>query len=210
MFSYFFGKKTEDKKLKVNHVLKKNKDLYAITIENVFTKEECEELIKLSEEKGFEPALVNIGNGQQELMRDVRNNDRCIIDTEELSNKIFERIKEFIPQDFKGHKVVSLNERLRFLRYYPGQEFKAHFDGSYERTEGPKAGERSHITCQLYLNNVEKGGETTFFVGPNQEEVQVNPSIGMVILFQHRILHEGSPVVSGVKYVIRTDVMYDS
>ncbi|KAM9969395.1 hypothetical protein ACTFIR_001230 [Dictyostelium discoideum] len=185
-------------------------DLYAITIENVFTKEECEELIRLSEEKGYEPALVNTGNGQQELMTDVRNNDRCIIDTEELSNKIYERIKEFIPQDFRGHKVVSLNERLRFLRYYPGQEFKAHFDGSYERTEGPKTGERSHITCQLYLNDVEKGGETTFFVGPNQEEIKVNPSTGMIILFQHRILHQGSPVVSGVKYVIRTDVMYNS
>ncbi|KAM9965431.1 hypothetical protein ACTFIW_005247 [Dictyostelium discoideum] len=210
MFDYFFGSKTENKKLKVNRVLKKYKDLYAITIENVFTKEECEELIRLSEEKGYEPALVNIGNGQQELMTDVRNNDRCIIDTEELSNKIYERIKEFIPQDFRGHKVVSLNERLRFLRYYPGQEFKAHFDGSYERTEGPKTGERSHVTCQLYLNDVEKGGETTFFVGPNQEEIKVNPSTGMVILFQHRILHQGSPVVSGVKYVIRTDVMYNS
>ncbi|KAM9969417.1 hypothetical protein ACTFIR_001252 [Dictyostelium discoideum] len=52
----------------------------------------------------------------------------------------------------------------------------AHFDGSHERTQGPKTGERSHITCQLYLNNVEKGCETTFFVGPNQEEIKVNPS----------------------------------
>ncbi|KAM9969394.1 hypothetical protein ACTFIR_001229 [Dictyostelium discoideum] len=51
-----------------------------------------------------------------------------------------------------------------------------HFDGSYERTEGPKTSERSHITCQLYLNDVEKGCETTFFVGPNQEEIKVNPS----------------------------------
>ena len=40
--------------------------------------------------------------------------------------------------------------RLRFLRYNPGQYFKPHFDGMYERTNG----ERSFITLQLYLNEV--------------------------------------------------------
>ena len=65
------------------------------------------------------------------------------------------------------------------------------------------------MTLQIYLNDVESGGETSFFIGPNEaDKVRVNPTTGMVIIFQHDILHEGSPVNSGVKHVIRTDVMY--
>jgi hypothetical protein len=30
----------------------------------------------------------------------------------------------------------------------------------------------------------------------------------MALLFQHEVLHEGCAVESGVKYVLRTDVMY--
>ena len=34
------------------------------------------------------------------------------------------------------------------------------------------------------------------------------PRAGMALLFQHRVLHEGAPVRSGVKYVLRSDLMY--
>ncbi len=48
--------------------------------------------------------------------------------------------------------VEGVNERMRFLRYHPGQEFKPHLDGQFERLTGPKAGDRSFVTLQLYLN----------------------------------------------------------
>ena len=34
------------------------------------------------------------------------------------------------------------------------------------------------------------------------------PRPGMALLFQHRLLHEGCAVESGVQYVLRSDVMY--
>ena len=40
--------------------------------------------------------------------------------------------------------------RLRFLRYDPGEYFKPHMDGTYQRENG----DRSYITIQLYLNEV--------------------------------------------------------
>lgn len=30
----------------------------------------------------------------------------------------------------------------------------------------------------------------------------------MALLFEHRVLHQGAPLLEGVKYVMRTDVMY--
>ena len=55
------------------------------------------------------------------------------------------------------------------------------------------------------------GGKTTFmsgFNGPSERDVGVTPKIGRVLVFQHDILHEGSLLVAGTKYTMRTDVMY--
>ncbi|KAF2074336.1 hypothetical protein CYY_004357 [Polysphondylium violaceum] len=194
--------------LKAVNVFPKEANLLAFTIDNVFSKEECEEWIAHTEKIGYEKALVNVGNGQQRLMTDIRNNDRCIIDSEEMADKIYQRVKQFIPDTFHFKDKVSLNERLRFLRYKPDQKFEAHYDGSYVRESGPKKGERSYITLQLYLNEGAKGGETTFFV--QRKEYSVTPKTGMVVIFQHNILHEGAEVQKGLKYVVRTDVMYSA
>ena len=36
----------------------------------------------------------------------------------------------------------------------------------------------------------------------------VQPKVGMALVFEHAILHEGVAVEEGTKYVLRTDVMY--
>ncbi len=56
-----------------------------------------------------------------------------------------------------------------------------------------------------YLNEDFEGGQTTFFTNP---ERVVQPVKGDALLFQHPLVHEGSIVTAGVKYVARTDVMY--
>eukprot|EP00296_Roombia_truncata_P008157 JP446633.1.p1 GENE.JP446633.1~~JP446633.1.p1 ORF type:complete len:221 (-),score=47.43 JP446633.1:299-919(-) len=182
-----------------------SKDVLAFTIDNVFSKEECEEMMKLTEEIGYEPALVNIGGGRQMLMNDVRNNMRCIVDSQERAEEIWKRIKPFVPSTFRGRKALGLNERLRFLRYDPGEMFASHFDGCYQRENG----ERSYVTVQLYLNEGFRGGETTFLGRGSQfEECHCVPRTGMVLVFQHNLFHQGSAVVEGRKYCVRTDIMY--
>jgi hypothetical protein len=97
----------------------------AFILLNVFTPEECQQWIEMTEKRGYIPALVNIGP-RQVLMTDVRNNDRCIIDDEKMAQIIFDRIKSYIPNTWKECELVGLNERLRFLRYDPGQKFEEH------------------------------------------------------------------------------------
>jgi predicted 2-oxoglutarate/Fe(II)-dependent dioxygenase YbiX len=36
----------------------------------------------------------------------------------------------------------------------------------------------------------------------------VRPQAGALLLFRHRLMHRGDPVTAGVKYAIRSDVMY--
>ncbi|WAQ99480.1 hypothetical protein MAR_023853 [Mya arenaria] len=178
---------------------------------------ECEDYINRTETMGYADALVNIGGGRQIKMSDVRNNTRCIWDTVEEADRIWQRIKEHVPEEFKTHKVLGLNERLRFLKYKPGEYFKPHMDGSYFRDNG----EKSFVTIQLYLNEASKhylsmllhgfeGGSTTFMDFDEINPVEVVPKTGSILVFQHDIMHEGSLLKKGKKYAMRTDVMYSA
>ena len=37
---------------------------------------------------------------------------------------------------------------------------------------------------------------------------KIQPKPGRALFFQHAILHEGCEVLAGVKYAIRSDIMY--
>ena len=60
----------------------------------------------------------------------------------------------------------------------------------------------------VYPNSDFVGGETRFYDQDRGLRLTVRPARGMALGFEHLQLHEGSPVVSGRKYVLRTDVMY--
>jgi hypothetical protein len=196
------------------------KDKYVKVLYNMLTKEECKNIINLAESSGFEKALLNIGGGQQQLMTDVRNNDRCIIDSPEIVEVVWQRILQICPNDHillkvpfanKDLNAVGLNERMRILRYDPGAFFAAHRDGSYVRkleagTE--RKGEQSYVTLQIYLNEGFKGGCTRFMNFDESRGHDVVPKTGAILLFQHDCYHEGSRLLSGRKYALRTDVMY--
>jgi hypothetical protein len=194
---------------------------FAVVIDNVFTEEECQQLIARSECHGYDQALVNIGGGRQLKMTDIRNNDRAIIDDPTLAEQIWQRvvkaceslsntekIKLNLHELFEfqeGWEAVGVNERLRFLKYAPGTYFRPHFDGSYTR---PHNGDTSFATIQLYLNEC-SGGETRFVSVENESiGCKVVPKTGSILLFQHNLYHEGCPVKEGLKYVIRSDIMY--
>eukprot|EP01083_Nonionella_stella_P303071 1047629_1 len=103
-------------------------------------------------------------------------------------------------------KRVSLNERLRFLRYHKGEYFAPHYDGTYVRDNKE---ELSQITALIYLNDGYKGGNTNFLdESDSDNKYSAKISQGMALLFEHRIYHEGGTLLNGVKYLLRTDVMY--
>mmetsp|Transcript_231 Transcript_231/g.278 ORF Transcript_231/g.278 Transcript_231/m.278 type:complete len:262 (+) Transcript_231:29-814(+) len=200
------------------------KNRFAIVVHNVFTPEECQALIQRSEDQGYEAALVNIGGGRQIKMDDVRTSDRCIIDDPKFAEELWSRIRKttnddprllcpsWCPKSKKAgsqFRAVGLNERLRFLRYDKGNFFASHMDGAYFRNNEAgeeRKGERSLVTCQLYLNEGFEGGATRF--GYDDIGFDVVPKTGSVLLFEHQLTHEGSLLIKGRKYAIRTDVMY--
>ncbi|KAF9361380.1 hypothetical protein BGX34_007187 [Mortierella sp. NVP85] len=190
--------------------------IVAFTLQDVLTPEECQRLIQRSEQVGYDIALVNMGNEKPGVhVPGYRDGQRCIIDDHAIVAELWERVKHHIPAVFKKRPVVGINERLRFLKYAPGDQFKPHMDGEYHRTDG--SGQVTKVTIQFYLNDECEGGATTFleqrmdwrYVEAAQgTRVEVKPKIGQVLVFQHDLVHEGSKVLQGQKYVIRSDILY--
>lgn len=115
-----------------------------------------------------------------------------------------ERARPYLPPAQGQWQLSGLNERFRFYRYDPGQSFKRHYDGSFHRPNG----EQSFLTLMVYLNAEFTGGQTVFYDAHDRLRARVEPAAGIALVFDHQLIHEGAPVESGRKYVLRTDVMF--
>ncbi|KAG0296489.1 hypothetical protein BGZ97_004517 [Linnemannia gamsii] len=194
-------------------------------------------MIQKTESLGYDVALVNIGGSGPDAGAGVhipgyRDGKRCIVDDVQFARDLWERVKQHIPAVYEGRPVVGMNERLRFLKYLPGDQFAPHMDGEYRRTDG--SGQVTKVTIQFYLNGEDeedglKGGETSFLnerslgrlpgaaskakKGGKEDEKEVEKvavacRTGQALIFQHDLVHEGSRVLEGIKYVVRTDILY--
>ncbi len=102
-------------------------------------------------------------------------------------------------------------EPLAILRYFPGEEYKPHYDFVRLENQAPELralGQRLH-TLIVYLDAVAAGGATAFpRIGQDGLTVSAQPGKGL--LFDNcdsngdpdpRSLHAGTPVVTGEKWV---------
>ena len=174
------------------------------TVSDFLSAEECAEWIRTTEEIGYADAPITTARGPL-MVKDVRNNDRVMMDDPATAAELWRRAKPYVPSGdplLRG-EPMGLNERLRFYRYTVGQRFDWHSDGHFARPDGS---EISRLTFMVYLNEGFDGGETNFWVG--NRTLPIVPKTGMALFFMHRFRHQGAEVRGGVKYVLRSDVMF--
>lgn len=185
---------------------------YCRVIPGFLTRQECMALIAASEARGFAGA-------ESDYPPSYRNNERQVGDDPVLAAQLLPRLREHAPVIWPGDDanaapqswlLLAINERFRFCRYRPGQQFNLHQDGVHHRS----AAIRSCLTFMIYLTDHEAfaGGDTVFYnAGPGQtprEIGRVRPRAGSLILFDHRLWHSGEQVSAGVKHIMRSDVLY--
>ncbi|KAK6454641.1 uncharacterized protein RJT20DRAFT_60006 [Scheffersomyces xylosifermentans] len=195
-----------------------------IVIENFFSKELCNELIK-SFEKGLTLETTPLVKSKEYA---VRVNDRCALNDFKSAEILWDYLKQLLLQDteyedqelkkikgiFKG--ACGLNPQLRVYRYKKGHHFNSHYDESVTcptNEKGTSKG-RTKWTLLIYLTGDDEflGGGTIFHPDVRGvEPLNIHPGKGMALLHKHGddcLRHEGELVRGGEKWVLRSDVVY--
>jgi alpha-1,3-mannosyltransferase len=109
----------------------------------------------------------------------------------------------------------GLLENVRVYKYLPGEFFGPHYDESVPSPVNPSF--FSQWTLLIYLNEKGvpvEGGDTIFHLpGRKNEMLAVQPERGAAMLHRHGsscMRHEGAPVLKGVKWILRSDLLYGS
>jgi hypothetical protein len=175
-------------------------------IPKFLTKEECLELI--ADHSDFKSANQNYPVWY-------RNNERIVSDNRNLAETLFKKAFENIPdtqtdnQQRKWTKT-GINPRIRICRYLEGQYFHRHLDGIHHANDNT----RSFLTFMIYLNGNDEftGGRTLFYADKSSSEIiaEYAPQQGDLIIFDHTLWHEGEKVTGGIKYVLRSDILYQT
>lgn len=195
-------------------------------IKDVLSPSECKAIIAAGESVEFVPDEP-IREGMDRSV--LAHNFYWVTDTA-FHDKLWSRVSSFLPSSVDGKVARGLNRRFRVYRYVPGAEYRSHIDGAWPPSgikeddtyvyddSPPEKKQSSLFTFLLYLNDEFEGGETMFFLPAAREGVlnayPVRPVMGSVAIFPHgetkgALLHEGTSVTKGAKYIIRTDVEYD-
>jgi len=200
---------------------------------NFLSESECKAWIKHAEEEiGFErlDSPQTREYAQRECGR-IQQNDWT------MSAALFERMKpivlkianQVVVSNFDpSYAPVACNGNIRIYKYERNMSFGRHYDGS-NRIDRFLGG-NTEITVLIYLSSC-GGGATRFHLphasssatkgrkrkskgtggGTDNQEVAFVPAAGAILLHMHgdRCLeHEADPVLEGVKYILRTDIVY--
>lgn len=182
-----------------------------IQLFNVLSKRECSLLMKKIDEGNLVAATIITGDRRELVNQEIRNCKRYIFDDQEFAYALWGRIKSIIGlrpvlDGTSVWKPTGINKLFRALVYGPGEFFKAHYDMPYIESSYAM----TFKTIMIYLNVPKKGGNTNIFYDdePNRKIGSVTPTQGMLFVFDHDIFHDGEIVTKGVKYAIRTDIIY--
>lgn len=176
-----------------------------VLFDDLFSSDECDELIRLSRLKLKRSAIVDPASGAEKVIEE-RSSSGTYFDV--CEDAFIERLDRRVAALM--HWPMENGEGFQILNYQVGAEYRAHFD--YFPSHDP--GSQLHLarggqrvsTLVMYLNDVQEGGETTFpTVG-----ISVTPKKGSALYFEYTnslgqvdplSLHAGMPVVRGEKWI---------
>ncbi len=176
---------------------------------------------------------VHANNLAPPIQKAFRDNERVSVQDEAFAQHLWQASglqRHFATWPSDGGRPVGLNPNIRIYRYGTGQRFGKHIDESCET--GP--GQYTRFTLLIYLTGNVGGGETVFYgmvcgggglhtlqhhiknCASTKDErsrllCRVAPETGKALLHVHGddcLEHEGAVVRAGLKYVLRSDVVF--
>ena len=181
----------------------KNNKILLFIIYDFLNNEECDRLIKISD-NNFSPSTttnpldINFRTSSTSFLENIKNKS-----DKEFINNINQKICETMNIE------DGYSETTQIQKYIPGQYFKPHYDGFHQNdykkfcsTQGNRT-----WTFMVYLNNVDKGGQTKM----SKINQNSNPIRGKALIWYNLnknasinkyTLHSGEPPIIGNKYIL--------
>ena len=160
-------------------------DINIFSISNVLSNEECKEIIKKCNSKGWNKSSPSGGGHGRTGTEDPRTNSFCVFFDENLATNLWNKISPNLERDlsYLGQNIYfnSINkgrewspsfifDKMRVYKYNPNEAFPEHIDYKVKRNiikEGKKLVEQSFLTVLIYLNDDFEGGETGYWPDHN-------------------------------------------
>lgn len=160
-------------------------------------------------------ATISQANFEEQQLgsRLYRYRDRAIIESPDIAAGLWKALCPYIgdlggwlrssasswERSIDEWRASGCNPRSRVYRYRPGANFAAHADIPWS----PNNVTRSVLTVLVYLPPDDFVGGATRY-GDDQ---LIEPAPWRIAVFDHAVLHEGTPVEQGEKLVLRNDIV---
>jgi len=191
-----------------------------LLVEGLLSRMECKNIIDYTEKVGY--GYI----GKSKAGKAYRGNTRVMCKDEALdfTSALWERIKPLVPSTIKYEdcgtpqvwQASKLNPHYRFAKYKKGQGFAKHVDKQTLMAQTYQ----TMFTVNIYLNDIstENKGRTRFYGkrGGLGKPIAASGGVaGSVAIFPQTYneeispWHDGQMLSGGLKYLMRTDVIYD-
>ena len=155
--------------------------------EKVFSKEECEKIIKIAKDKG----LIK---GKTRIKSNIRESQICWLYSSDDLDWVFRRITDIVlnlNDRFFQFDLHGLNEGLQFTNYKaPSNKYGKHIDRAFNTLI-----RKLSLSIQLTDPTEYEGGE--LFLYEDEKGTEMKKEQGTLVLFPSYILHEVKPVTKG-------------
>lgn len=210
--------------------------LQGFVLSSVLSKKECEGLLRGAAAGGRK---FTFWNPDELDRTDTRNVDTIEVRDAGVAGEIWRRVRHLVAEKINipaenddweyglegTWQACGINPRLLFGRYGEEGHFSPHTDGHVIIDFN----HRSMYSVIIYLNDCKQGGSTQLMIPDKEKRYKFEkdkkgryrldpalvadralPRAGNFLAFSQHLMHEGEPVGPGcVKYIIRTDVMYE-
>ncbi len=204
------------------------------TLHDILSPYESINLIDTANYKGWNESSPSGGGHGRTGNELPRTNKFCVLYNSNLASQLWNKINNFLSHDlaFLGDNVyfnsitkgtewnpAFIYDKFRIYKYNVGDVFPEHIDYKMKRTivkDNKEYVEQSFLTLLIYLNDDFEGGKTGYWTdlssdhksSKKEHNITITPYTGMCVIQDQNILHEGLPPTKGVKYILRTDIIY--
>ena len=159
--------------------------------QKLFTKEECDKIIKIAKSKGLIQGTTRLNNKKS---KSIRSSKICWLyasdDLEWIFKKVTDGVLNLNDRFFK-FDIFGLNEGFQFTNYKaPGDRYGKHVDRANNISV-----RKLSLSIQLTDPKEYEGGELYIYEGEKGEKMRQGQ--GDLILFPSYMLHEVKPITKG-------------